>query len=161
MPLTDTAIRNSKPTDRPYKLSDGGGLHLLVTPNGSRLWRLKYRLAGREKLLSVGSYPAVSLKVARETRDRAKELLAAGADPAAAKRIARQEAELASANTFRAIADEYVAKIRREGRAAATLTKAEWLLGFANERLGGRGIQEITAAEVSGCPSKGGGTGAT
>jgi integrase len=148
MPLTDTAIRNSKPTGRPYKVSDGGGLHLLINPNGSRLWRLKYRLSGREKLLSLGSYPAVSLKAARDSRDRAKELLAAGTDPASAKRVARQQAELASANTFQAIADEYVAKIRREGRADATLIKAEWLLGFANQGLGGRPVREITAAEV-------------
>src|SRR5687767_3647475 len=126
MPLTDTAIRNSRPARRPYKVSDGGGLHLLINPNGSRLWRVKYRIAGREKLLSVGNYPAVSLKAARAARDRAKELLAGGNDPSVAKKVARQESQVAAANTFRAVADEYLAKIRREGRADATLTKAEW-----------------------------------
>jgi integrase len=148
--LTDTAIRNSKPATQPYKLWDGGGLHLLINPNGSRLWRLKYRIAGREKLLSIGRYPTVSLKAARESREQAKGLLAGGGDPSEAKKSDRRAAETSASNTFRAIADEYVAKIRREGRAEATITKAEWLLGFANEKLGFRPIRDITAPEVLG-----------
>src|ERR1700733_5183703 len=72
--LTDTAIRGARPAEKPYKLFDGGGLFLLVKPNGSRLWRLKYRMDGREKLLSVGIYPDVSLKAARARRDDARRL---------------------------------------------------------------------------------------
>ena len=70
--LTDTTIRSAKPKEKPYKLFDGGGLFLLVQPGGSRLWRLKYRIDGREKLLSVGTYPEVSLKSARERREDAR-----------------------------------------------------------------------------------------
>ncbi|MDB6046743.1 MAG: integrase [Gammaproteobacteria bacterium] len=69
MPITDVSIRNTKPSDRPIKLFDGDGLFLLVNPNGSRLWRFKYRIDGREKLISFGSYPEVTLKLARERRD--------------------------------------------------------------------------------------------
>jgi hypothetical protein len=148
MPLTDTSVRNSKLKDRPYKLADGGGLHLLVNPNGSRLWRLKYRVAGKEKLLSIGAYPAVSIKKAREVRDNARELLASGGDPSQAKKEAKRAEEAATRHTFRAIADEYLAKLKREGRAEATLTKLEWLLGLANGAIGHRPIQEITAADL-------------
>lgn len=69
MPLTDLALRNAKPAEKPYKLADGGGLHLFVTPNGSRLWRLKYRIDGKEKLLSLGPYPTMPLAMAREKRE--------------------------------------------------------------------------------------------
>lgn len=73
MALTDTSIRSAKPQDKPAKLFDGGGLFLLVTPNGGRWWRLKYRFGGKEKLLSLGVYPAISLKEARKRREEAKE----------------------------------------------------------------------------------------
>ena len=74
--LTDTKIRNAKPGQRPIKLSDAGGLHLLITPRGSKLWRAAYRFGGKQKTLAIGIYPAVSLKAAREQRDEAKRLLA-------------------------------------------------------------------------------------
>ncbi|WP_408585887.1 Arm DNA-binding domain-containing protein [Novosphingobium sp.] len=82
MPLTELQVKSAKPADRPYKLADGGGLHLLVQPNGSRLWRLKYRFEGREKLLSFGSYPSIGIAAAREKRHAAKALLQEGKDPA-------------------------------------------------------------------------------
>src|SRR4051794_15535904 len=85
MTLTNTEIKNLKPTDRAYKISDGGGLHLLVQPSGSKLWRMQYRHSGRQKLLSFGPYPAVSLLEAREKREDAKRVLRAGDDPAAIK----------------------------------------------------------------------------
>src|ERR1044071_1298867 len=81
MPLTDTTIRNTKPGDKPLKLFDGGGLFLLVTPTGSKWWRLKYRFGGKEKLLSMGTYPQDGLKDARSRRDEARRLLGAGNDP--------------------------------------------------------------------------------
>ena len=124
---------------------------MLVTPNGSRLWRLKYRIDGREKLLSIGAYPAVSIKMARDARDSARGLLAAGLDPSQAKKDARR-AEAANLETFRSIADEFLAKKTREGRAAATLSKKTWLLGLANSAIGARPIREITAARDSGPP---------
>ena len=82
MALTDVAIRNAKPGAKPFKMADAGGLYLLVTPAGGKLWRLKFRVAGKEKLLSLGGWPDISLAAARKERDRARESLAAGADPA-------------------------------------------------------------------------------
>ncbi|MEM1381991.1 MAG: Arm DNA-binding domain-containing protein [Pseudomonadota bacterium] len=121
MPLTDRKIRNAKAAERPQKLSDGGGLYLLVQPTGSRLWRLKYRFQGKEKTLSIGAYPAVGLKAARDVRDEAKAVLAAGDDPMVAKKHARAVAQADAANTFRAIAAEYRRKMVAEGKADATL----------------------------------------
>ena len=86
MSLSDTACRNLKATDRPLKKSDGGGLFLLVTPAGGKLWRLSYRFEGKQKTLALGQYPAVSLADARRARDDAKEQLAAGVDPALKKK---------------------------------------------------------------------------
>jgi len=86
MPLTDSAIKTAKPKEKPFKLSDGHGLYLEVTPTGSKLWRLKYRIAGKEKKLAIGAYPAVSLQQARQRRTDARELLAQGADPSAEKK---------------------------------------------------------------------------
>jgi len=106
MPLTDTAVRNAKPAAKPFKLADGGGMFLLVTPNGARYWRMKYRIDGREKLLALGVYPDVPLKLARERRDEARKLLANGVDPSAQ----RQAAKVATADTFEAVAREWIAK---------------------------------------------------
>jgi integrase len=110
MPLTDAKIRNAKPASRTAKLSDGGGLHLQVTPAGGKYWRLAYRFAGKQKTLAIGVYPRVSLADARRARDDAKALLAAGEDPSAKKREARRAAEIASANTFEAVARDFVSK---------------------------------------------------
>lgn len=148
MALTDSAIRNAKPSDSPYKLFDGGGLHLQVTPKGSKLWRLKYRYDGREKLLSFGPYPVTGLKKARMKRDEAKAKLLDGIDPSHAKRAARREARLERANTFEAISQEYVAKLEKEGRAAMTLKKTRWLLDFSKGHFANRPISEIEAPEI-------------
>ena len=107
MKLSDAAIRRAKPAERPQKLSDGGGLYLLLQPNGSRWWRLKYRIEGKEKLLSLGVYPTVTLAMAREARDDAKRKIAQGIDPSKARRAA-QDAE-ATPNTFEAVGREWVA----------------------------------------------------
>ena len=81
MPLTDTAIRTAKSSEKPYKLADEKGLFLLLNPNGSEWWRLKFRVDGKEKLLSLGTYPDVGLKDARAKRDEARKMLADGVDP--------------------------------------------------------------------------------
>jgi Arm domain-containing DNA-binding protein len=91
MALTDTEIRRSRPAEKPYKLSDSGGLHLLVTSSGGRLWRWKYRFQSIEKQMSFGSYPALSLADARERRDAARKRLATGIDPIA-ERMAKKTA---------------------------------------------------------------------
>ncbi|ASM23956.1 integrase [Serratia marcescens] len=107
MPLTDVKVRTAKPQDKPYKLADGGGLYLLVNTNGSRYWRLKYRVMGREKLLSIGVYPDISLAVARQKRDEARKVLAEGNDPSAVKKAEKQAKKIAAENTFESIAREW------------------------------------------------------
>lgn len=110
MPLNDITIRNSKPTERPQKLSDSGGLYLLVHPNGSKYWRLKYRILGKEKVLALGVYPQVTLSDARSKREDAKKLLANGKDPSQIKQAQKVEAKLEAANTFEAVAREWLGK---------------------------------------------------
>lgn len=107
MKLTARQVSTAKPTDKPYKLSDGGGLYLLVNPNGSRYWRMKYRYAGKEKLLSIGVYPDVTLAEARDKRTEAKRVLAAGDDPSEVKQAAREAKNLAINNSFERLALEW------------------------------------------------------
>ncbi|MEY4593209.1 MAG: hypothetical protein RIR18_2104 [Pseudomonadota bacterium] len=90
MPLTDAAIKNAKPTDKPRKLSDEKRLYLEVAPSGGKWWRLKYRIGGKEKRLSLGTYPETSLAVARDKRDEARRLVAAGTDPSDLRKAAKE-----------------------------------------------------------------------
>jgi len=105
--LSDASVRNAKAKTKPYKLSDGEGLFLLVTPAGRKYWRLKYHFAGKEKLLALGVYPEVSLADARERRTQARKALAAGNDPAEAKRVAKRLGVEKSQNTFESLAREW------------------------------------------------------
>jgi integrase len=107
MALTDPKIKQAKPKDKNYKLSDGRGLFLLVTKSGAKYWRLKYRFLGKEKLLSIGVYPAVTLKQARKACDVAKDQLEQGIDPSQAKKAKKVELAIAQANNFEAIALEW------------------------------------------------------
>ena len=107
MSLTDTQIRQAKPKDKNYKLSDGRGLFLLVTHTGAKYWRVKYRIAGIEKLLSIGVYPSVSLKKARKVCTDAKDLLEQGIDPSQAKKSKKIEQLQAHTNNLEAIAMEW------------------------------------------------------
>jgi integrase len=107
MPLTDVKCRNSKGQAKPYKLSDGGGLHLLINPGGAKYWRLAYRWHGKQRTLALGIYPAVGLMEARAGRDDAKRSLAANVDPSAIKRERKRAAKIASGNTFEAVALEW------------------------------------------------------
>jgi Arm DNA-binding domain len=114
--LTDARVRNAKPTQRPIKLSDGGGLYLLIQPRGNKLWRMAYRFAGKQKTLAFGVYPTVSLQDAREKREAAKRVLAKGIDPSAQRRLERQAARTPG-STFKDVAEDVLAKVEREGRA--------------------------------------------
>lgn len=107
MPLTDIKVKSAKPKDKAYKLTDGGGMYLLVKPNGSKYWRLKYRFVGKEKMLSIGVYPDVSLADARQKRDEARKILAAGGDPGEVKKADKLAQKLSTENTFEAIAREW------------------------------------------------------
>lgn len=148
MPLTDTQIRTIKPEIRPVKHSDGGGLHLLVSPSGSKLWRLAYRFGGKQKTLALGVYPHVTLSKARERREEVKAVLATGIDPAQLAKEEKAKKQAVASNTFSAVADELLAKMEREGRADATLAKTRWLMDMAKDALGSRPIAEISAAEI-------------
>ncbi|HEJ7014044.1 TPA: tyrosine-type recombinase/integrase [Serratia marcescens] len=107
MPLTDIKVKTAKPMDKAYKLTDGGGMYLLVKPNGSKYWRLKYRFVGKEKMLSIGVYPDVSLADARQKRDDARKILTAGGDPGEVKKADKLAQKLSTENTFEAIAREW------------------------------------------------------
>ena len=112
--LSDAQIRNSKPRTKPYKIVDGEGLFLLITPTGSKYWRLKYFFAGKEKLLALGVYPDVSLSDARDRRAQARKALAAGVDPGAAKKEAKRLANVRTANAFESVAREWHEKRKHE-----------------------------------------------
>jgi hypothetical protein len=148
MPLSDTGVRGARPATTPRKLSDGGGLFLLITPNGSKLWRLAYRCGSKQKTLALGIYPTVSLAQARDGRERAKKLLASGVDPSVQRKTQRQLEKTAAGNSFRIIAEEVIAKLEREGRAHVTIAKKRWLLDFAYPAFGDRPVAEITAKEL-------------
>jgi integrase len=144
--LTAVALKNAKPKAKTYKLFDGGGLYLEVMPSGSRYWRLKYRVAGIEKRLALGVYPEVSLSEAREKRDAARNTIRDGRDPSAERQHERRKAKISAANTFGALASEWL-ETRRASMAAVTYAKAKWLLGLA-AALNKRPVSEITASEI-------------
>lgn len=102
--LTDTKVKTLKPEAKAYKAADGGGLYLLVNPSGSKLWRLKYRINGVEKVLAIGAYPDISIKLAREQRDAARRLIAQGLDPMAQRKAEKVADRIAKDNSFESIA---------------------------------------------------------
>ena len=148
MPLTAAEIRTAKPNKKNRKLSDEKGLYLLVTPAGSKLWKLKFRVHGKEKKLSLGSYPEIGLKQARAKRDAARAELMAGVDPARKKQERKIQEKLGVAHSFGAIGQEYLDKMAQEGKAPATMQKAKWLYGQLTPTLGKRPIADITPAEL-------------
>ena len=145
MALSDLFCRQARPTPKVQKFSDGGGLQLWVQPTGARWWRLAYRFGGKQKVLAIGVYPTVSLAGARKARDEAKRLIASGIDPSQAK---REQQEECPEDTFRIIAEEYVARLQKEGRAEATMAKTKWLLAFAYPIFGDLSISTIGPATV-------------
>ncbi|EGY00296.1 symbiosis island integrase [Nitrospirillum viridazoti Y2] len=145
MPLTDMKCRMVRPSPKVQKLSDGGGLQLWIQPTGGRLWRLAYRFDGKQKLLALGAYPSVSLGDARKARDDAKQLLRDGIDPSSDKKARKAEEE---GETFRGIAQEYIARLERQGRADATITRTKRLLESTFPSLGALSLKDIDAPAV-------------
>ena len=144
MPLKDTEIRAAKATDRDVKLYDGRGLYLLVNSLGSKLWKMRYSYGGKERKLSFGRYPEISLKDAREKRGKARLVLANGEDPSLIRKKAKLTAKLNTSNTFASIAQEYIeTKMVREGAAKATIDKARWFLGLLAPAIGSMPITEV------------------
>ena len=147
MPLTAVAIKAAKGRAKPYKLTDTGGLYLHVKPNGSRSWKMNYRHLGKQKTLSFGVWPDVGLADAREQRDAARKILARGDDPGERLKLDRIAATVAASNSFKAVADEWLVKVEREGRSAATMKKLNWLLDFINAAIGQPPNPANTSAE--------------
>ena len=129
MALNDAAIRALKPKDRVFVVADEKGLCIEVAVSGSKLWRFRYRFAGRARVLSFGRYPEVSLKEARQRRNEARGILRNGIDPGVERKRAKQTALDNAANNFGAVAAEFIEqKLVKEGKAAVTIAKARWLL---------------------------------
>ncbi len=131
MQLNDKAIRALKPREKPYKVTDGRGLYLYVTPQGSRLWRFDYRQNGKRLTLSFGQYPDLGLAAAREKLGEARAALAEGRDLAAFKTRLR-----AANDNFAHLADEWLEKRKKEGLAPATMTKLTWFVDMIRDELG-------------------------
>ncbi|AGK46827.1 phage integrase family protein [Burkholderia thailandensis MSMB121] len=148
MPLTDTAIKNAKPADKPMRLFDGGGLYLEIAPSGGKWWRLKYRFGGKEKRISLGVYPDVPLKEARERHDKARALLDGGADPGEAKKAEKRAARLSTENSFEAVAREWHAKYAPSWSASHGARLLRRLEVDAFPWIGGKPIAELAPPDV-------------
>jgi integrase len=146
--LSALAVKAAKGRDKQYKLADSSGLYLLVKPSGQRYWRFNYRYLGAHKTLAFGVFPDVDLATARAKRDEARKMLAKGTDPANQARLNRIAASIAAANTFGAVADEWLNKITKDGHAEVTLKKIRWMLAQITPVLGTRPIAEISAPEL-------------
>lgn len=147
-PLSDVQISKAKPKDKDYKLTDGGGLFLLLTPSGGKLWRLKYRFDGKEKLLALGQYPAVSLADARQRREDARKLLANDQDPAAIKKAVQEAAVVAAASVFEVVAGEWFQKRKPEWVESHAVSIKGRLDNYILPAFGSKPITEISAADV-------------
>lgn len=148
MPLSDIQVRNLKSRGKAYKVSDFEGLFVLVKTNGSKLWQFKYRMDGKERLLSIGVYPDVSLAQARKAKDVARSNVAEGIDPSEAKQEEKRLRLEARGQTFEKIGAAFLEKQRKEGKSAATLSKTEYHLKLANRDFGRKPITEITAPMI-------------
>ena len=148
MPLTDTAIKKAKPGAKPSKLSDGKGLYLLVSPAGSKLWRWKYRVLGKEKVLALGAYPAVSLAQAREGQDKARKMLATGNDPMVIRKADKLASRAVAENSFESVARkwwDHWKPARSEQHAGQVMRRFE---ADVFPHIGARPVTEIQASEL-------------
>jgi integrase len=146
--LTDTEIRRSKIADRPYKLSDSGGLHLLVNPTGGKLWRWKYRFGGAEKLMALGRYPEISLADARERRDAGRKRLANGVDPMAERMAEKNAVKAATEHSFEKVAELWLEHWRGNKSARHAATTRNRLKMNVYPVLGARPIAEVEPMEL-------------
>lgn len=148
MPLTDSEIEGFEPREQSYKRSDGHALYIFIRPNGSKLWRMNYHFEGKQKTLSFGSYPVVTIEEARDLRTKAKRLLRQDVDPGAVQKACKARRRGRAPDTFDVIADEFLEKRRLEGLAETTLSKKAWLLDFARTELGIMPITDIRPRDV-------------
>ncbi len=148
MKLTDPTIKAAKPKDKPYKRFDGGGLYLLINPDGSRWWRFKYRFGGKEKLLALGTYPDTGLKKARDRHGAARDLLGDGIDPSATKQAEKQARADRAEGSFELIAREWYAK-QAEGWTDSYSSKViARLEQYVFPKVGSKPIRELKGPDL-------------
>lgn len=148
MPLTDTAIRKAKSSDKVQRLFDGGGLYLEITVNGARYWRLKYRHSGKEKRLALGVYPGVTLAAARDAREKARALLRIGKDPSIERKADKLRSGIVAGNTFKAVGDDWLA-VRAHGWTPLQSKKEKGRLeNHAYPWIGALPISEVGVSEI-------------
>ncbi len=148
MPLSELQIKKAKPLEKPYKLSDGRGMFLLINPNGSKLWRCKYRFNGKEKTYSIGPYPEISLKIAREKREEARRLLSEGVDPSFQKQLEKSASQLAASNTFEMVGREWLEKESHIWSKSHFVRVERYLEKDLFPFIGKRAVSEISAPEL-------------
>lgn len=146
MPLSDTTVRNAKPRDKQFKLYDVDGLYIIIRPNGSKWWRFKYQMGNKEKLLSFGTYPEITLKDARERRDQARKLVANGIDPSDARKAKRESDS--GANSFEAVAREWAASHLKDKAASHRDKVIRRFEIYLFPWLGNKPINEISGPEL-------------
>lgn len=151
--LTDVQVRQARPREKFYNLSDGRGLSMMVRPTGAKWWRFRYKFQGKEKMLSLGVYPDVSLSMARERRDAARRVVADGKDPSDERKAEKQAVKMAESATFEKVGRHYLAalarKVRRGKGSIKTYKKAKWMLEtFIFPQLGTKPIGQITRSEL-------------
>ncbi|MEO8803140.1 MAG: integrase arm-type DNA-binding domain-containing protein, partial [Rudaea sp.] len=151
--LTDIQIRNSKPKATPYKLADGRGLYLLVQPTGSRHWRFRYRMGGRENMFAIGAYPEVNLAAARRECELARSLVTQGHHPSHARQRKKDEVATDAANTFQAVAKEWIKENKttddRLGWSDYYCSQVEGTLAKdVYPEIGNLPIRKVTAAHI-------------
>ena len=146
--LTELGVRKAKPSSKPKKLSDGGGLFLLVNPNGSKYWRMKYRFMGKEKLLAIGVWPEVSLTEARKKRNEAKQLIKSGKYPSAAKKNLKVSQKVAKSNTFGSVTEEWLEIKQKEWKSPYFDDVKRSIEIHLLPDLCQRPIEEITSTEI-------------
>lgn len=149
MSLNDMKIRAFSAVETTYRKADEKGLYLEIAPSGSKLWRFKYRFAGKEKRLALGAYPEVSLADARQARDDARKLIREGNDPAHSRKMGKIAAKVNAGNSFQSVAEDFIeTKLVDNDKAEATIEKARWYLSHLTPSLGSRPIAEIEPAEL-------------
>jgi integrase len=146
--LSDAKARNAKPKARPYKLSDGEGLFLVVMPSGSKYWRLRYFFAGKEKLLALGVYPDISLADARDRRAQARKTVAAGKDPGEVKKEAKRLTTLRAVNSFEVVAREWLETRKHKWASSSSRQTTARLEQHVFPKMGQRPLAEINPPEV-------------
>lgn len=143
MALKDVEIRALRAGDKPFRKADEKGLYLEIFPNGSKLWRWKFRYAGKEKRLALGAYPEISLAEARKRRDVERSKLDGGVDPSLERKREKLTAKLSADDCFELIACEYIEKMERENRAPATVSKARWFLSLLKPAIGTMPVNDV------------------